>query len=277
MTFAAPPDLRPVPRLPRRPARWRVRLYRALVSRAIDRTVSVLVVLNAVILALLCYNWESGEFVLALVAVDRMIAAMFVAEIGLKVVSGGRRFLRKPWNVFDTAIVAVGVFGGAYPLTVVRAFRVLRTLRLVRRVPSMRLVVESFVRALPGVGSVVSVMLLVLFIYAVVGTRLYGAVDPERFGTLHGAAFTLFGVLTLEGWDGIARGIMASRPGAWLFFVSFIAINSFVALNLIIAVMINAMHREYDEDADEERDAILMEVRAMRAELREVAGRLPPR
>ena len=265
-----------LPLAPSRPkgnrASWRARLYRRLTSRRVDRFVTLLVVLNAILLAALTYEWPAST-VLGLVALDHAIAAVFVVEIGLKIASGGMRFLRKPWNLFDALVVAVGVLGAAYPLTALRAFRVLRTLRLVRRVPSMRIVVESFLRALPGIASVLGVMLLVLFIYAVIGTRAYGGINPEAFGSLHAAAFSLFVILTLENWESHARLVMAQSPTAWLYFASYIAINGFVVLNLIIAVIINAMHKEYDEDADEDREEILAEVRALRAELREALGR----
>ena len=258
----------------RRPWGARARLYRALTSRRVDLLVTVLVLANAFLLALLCYEWSAGT-VRALLVLDRFICAVFVMEIGLKLATGGWRFLRKPWNLFDTVIVAVGVLGSAYPLTVLRALRVLRTLRLVRRVPSMRGVVESFLRAVPGIASVLSVMLIVLFIYAVIGTRAYGEIAPESFGTLHDTAFTLFVILTLENWEGHAREVMEASPMAWIYFTSYIAVNAFVILNLIIAVIIEAMHRDYDEDADRERDVILAELQALRAEMADLLGRVP--
>ena len=254
-----------------RPWTWRTRLYRAMTSKRVDRVVTALVVLNAVLLGLLCYEW-SPAIVVALTTTDRFIASFFVAEIALKLIGGGRRFLRKPWNVFDTVVVAVAVLGSAYPLTVLRAFRVLRTLRLVRRIPSMRGVVESFLRAVPGILSVLGVLLIVLFIYAVIGTRAYGSLAPETFGTLHDTAFTLFVILTLENWEGHARAIMDASPGAWVYFTSYIAVNGFVILNLIIAVIINAMHRDYDADADRDREDILAELRAIRGELAGMRG-----
>ena len=257
----------------RSPPHWRARLYRSLTSRRVDRFVMALVMLNAVILAVLTYQWESGGWITALTGLDTAIAAVFVVEIALKVISGGQHYVRKPWNQFDMAVVAIGVFGAAYPLTVLRAFRVLRTLRLIRRVPSMRIVVESFMRALPGIASVLSVMLLFLFVFSVIGTRAFGETSPEAFGTLHDTAFTLFVILTLENWEGIARPVMDAHPGSWTYFVGFIALNSFVVLNLVIAVIVNAMHREYDEHADAERDDILAEIKALRADVQALSER----
>ena len=133
----------------------------------------------------------------------------------------------------------------------------------------MRKVIESFLRSLPGIASVIMVMVLMLFVFALIGQNLYSEVAPDLFGTLHASAFTLFTVLTLEGWPDVSRSVMEHVPSAWLYFVSFIAINSFVVLNLMIAVIIEAMHKDYDEEAEEEREDILFEVRALRRELAE--------
>jgi voltage-gated sodium channel len=57
----------------------------------------------------------------------------------------------------------------------------------------------------------------------VLAVNLYGATDPEHFGTLGAALYTLFTVMTLEGWvDDVVNPLMEKRPGAWLFFIPFI-------------------------------------------------------
>ena len=130
--------------------------------------------------------------------------------------------------------------------------------------------IESFMRAIPGIGSVLTVMLLMVFVYALIGQSLYGDVAPELFGTMHQSAFTLFTVLTLEGWPEVSRAVMNQVPMAWVYFVSFIAINSFTVLNLMIAVIIDAMQKEYDDHAEEEREDILHEIQALRREIAEM-------
>ena len=111
------------------------------------------------------------------------------------------------------------------------------------------------------------VLFLMVFVFALIGQALYAAVAPELFGTLHQSAFTLFTVLTLEGWPDVSRHVMDEVPSAWIYFVSFIAINSFTVLNLMIAVIIGAMQEEYGEEAEEEREDILHEIQALRRDL----------
>jgi len=192
---------------------------------------------------------------------------VFCVEIGVKLYAFRRSFFRNGWNVFDFFVIAISIIGMVSSITIFRALRVLRTLRLVKRVPSMRVVIESFMRAIPGIGSVLTVMLLMVFVFALIGQNLYGQVAPELFGTLHQSAFTLFTVLTLEGWPDVSRAVMNEVPMAWVYFVLFIAINSFTVLNLMIAVIISAMQKEYDDHAEEEREDILLELKALRREV----------
>lgn len=254
----------------------KARLKVALYDPVIERFITSLIVVNAIILGALTYDFhaEGLPILLAdiLVAIDIGIILIFACEIGLKIFADGWQFFKKGWNVFDFIVVGLGIFGSGYPLSILRSLRILRAFRLVTRVPSMKVVVESFLRALPGIGSVLTVMLLVLFVYSVIGTQMFGGVAPEYFGSLQAATFTMFSVLTLEGWADVSRHVMAELPYAWIYFVTYIAINSFAVFNLMIAVIITAMHKEYDEHAEEEREDILAELKALRAEIEKLSA-----
>jgi len=251
--------------------RFRLALRRALRSAYFEQFLTRLIVIYAISLCVLSYlETLSGNYAIAVYFLrifDTSVFLMFCAEIILKLYAFRKGFFRNGWNTFDFIIIAVSTLGLAASITAFRALRVLRTLRLVKRVPSMRLVIESFMRALPGIGSVLTVMLLITFVYALIGQNLYCQVAPELFGTMHQSAFTLFTVLTLEGWPDVSRSIMAEIPMAWIYFVSFIAINSFTVLNLMIAVIIDAMQKEHDDDADEDREDILREIKALRQDI----------
>lgn len=278
MTTATQHDIEmPAQILPGSHAAFRARLHKALHSARFEMFITVLIVLNAIILGTLTYQYTvvPGEFdwTVPLIAADSFIVAIFVAEITAKIYSSGTRFFRSGWNIFDFTVVSISLFGGAYPLTVIRSLRVLRSLRIVTRVRSMRIVVESFMRALPGIGSVLMVMLIIIFVFSVVGTRMFGDIAPELFGTLHDSVFTMFTVLTLEGWPDVAAQVIPHAPFARLFFVSYIAINSFTVLNLMIAVIIGAMQKEYDDNAEEEREDILEELAALRIQLEKLIAK----
>ena len=250
---------------------YKHRLENLMFSQRMEIFITTLIIVNAVVLGILTYQFSDAagkSLIHFLVKLDIFIATIFVLEMALKIFASGKKFFTSGWNCFDFIVIAVSIFGSAHPLTIVRSLRVLRTLRLVKRVPSMRIVIESFIRALPGIGSVLTVLVLMTFIFSVIGTQLYGTLAPDLFGTLHASAFTLFTILTLEGWPDVARQVMIHSPGAWVFFMGYIAINSFVILNLIIAVTVDAMHKEYDCEAEEEREDIYKEVLALRKDVK---------
>ncbi len=125
--------------------------------------------------------------------------------------------------------------------SVLRALRVLRVLRLVSAIPKMRFVVEALARSLPGLSSIGFLLLVFFYVFAVMATKLFGAQFPHWFGGLWGSMFSLFQIMTLEGWAEIAREIMEHEPAAWIFFLAFILLGTFTVLNLFIAVIVNAM------------------------------------
>lgn len=246
-----------------------------------DRTqhiITALIVVNAITLGL-----ETSERAMAaagdvLLVADRVILSIFVLEILAKMLVYGWRFVKDPWNIFDTLVVGVALVPATGNLSVLRALRILRVMRLVSVVPSMRRVVGALLSAIPGMGSIVALLGLVFYVFSVMATKLYGEAFPEWFGSIGASAYTLFQIMTLESWSmAIVRPVMERHELAWLFFVPFILLTSFTVLNLFIAIIVNAMQSQHDSDAQAERDAahadaeaILQEVREIRQEVQEL-------
>ena len=252
---------------------WRQRLREWLEMPLIQRSLVALILVNAVILGL-----ETSSTVMAgwgpwLIAADRAILAAFVIEIALRLIVHRLSFFRDPWSVFDFAVVAVALIPASGPLAVLRALRVLRVLRLITLVPSMKRVVGGLLSALPGLGSVTAIIGIIFYVAAVIATKLFGADFPQWFGTLGESAFTLFQIMTLEGWAmEIVRPVMEVFPLAWVFFLLFILASTFTLLNLFIAVIVNAIQREHSAEAkpsaDQEIAQLRLEIAALRGDLR---------
>lgn len=252
------------------PVSSRARLVSFLESARVQRVLVTLIVVNAITLGL--ETWPAAMHATggALVAVDRTILAVFVVELATKLYAYGLRFWRNPWNVFDFVVVGIALLPASGPLSVLRAFRVLRLLRLVSIVPRMRFVVESVIGALPGLGAIVALLVLFFYVFAVMATKLFGASHPEWFGSLPASMFTLFQIMTLEGWAEIARALMAEYALAWLFFLAFILLATFTVLNLFIAIIVNAMQAQHEADERagvRPEDATAAELRRLREEL----------
>jgi voltage-gated sodium channel len=134
-------------------------------------------------------------------------------------------------------------------------------LRVISAAPRLRRVVEGFVTALPGMGSVFLLMGIIFYIGAVMATKLFGASFPEWFGTLGASFYSLFQIMTLESWSmGIVRPVMDVYPYAWLFFVPFIMVTTFAVVNLLVGLIVNSMQDAHAEESNAATDAYRDEV-----------------
>ena len=150
-----------------------------------------------------------------ILAIDRICLAIFVLELLARLYALGLLFFRSGWNVFDFVIVGISLLPATGGFSVLRALRILRVLRVVSVVPSLRRVVDGLGRALPGMGSVFLLILIIYYIASVMATKLFGASFPEWFGSLGASAYSLFQVMTLESWSmGIVRPVMEVYPYA---------------------------------------------------------------
>jgi voltage-gated sodium channel len=132
---------------------------------------------------------------------------------------------------------------------VLRALRILRVLRLITVVPSLRAVVSALVGALPGLGSIMLLLILIFYVFAVMGTKLFGETHEETFGSIGASMLSLFQVMTLDAWsDGLMRPMLEKYPHAWLFFIPFVLVSAFIVLNLFIGVVVSALETERDAE-----------------------------
>lgn len=263
-----------------RESNWRFRLGQWVESDPIQRLIIVLILVNAVTLGL-----ETSERAVAaagglLTVLDRAVVAVFVVEIATKLIAFRGGFWRSGWNVFDFLVVAVSVIPVGEQFAVLRALRVLRVLRLTTVVPQMRQVVGSLLGALPGMASIVGVLMLIFYVAGVMATKLFGDRFPDDFGSIAISMYTLFQIMTLESWsEAIVRPVMEVYPYAWLFFIPFIVVTAFAVLNLFMALIVDSMQKlheaEWEEERAEiedvgarERAAIESEVAALREEVR---------
>ncbi|MBE0347641.1 ion transporter [Pseudoalteromonas peptidolytica] len=190
--------------------------------------------------------------------IDLVILLIFTLELALKLIVYRVKFFKSGWNIFDFVIVAISWAPSTGALSVLRAFRILRVLRLFSVVPQMRRVIGALGHSLPGMASVIGVLGIVFYVSAVLTTKLFGQhPDPnmqEWFGSIGASAYTLFQVMTLESWSmGIVRPTMELFPQSWLFFVPFIIITSFAVLNLFIGIIVDAMQVMHEEEGKPEQ------------------------
>ena len=224
-----------------------------------QRFIMALIVLNAVTLGLETVPSVVAAYGPWLKTFDAIVLSIFVIEILGKLLYRGWRFFLDGWNVFDFVIVAIALIPASGPFAVLRSLRILRAFRMISVVPSMRRVVQALLLAIPGIGSVGLLILLVFYVGAVISTKTFGAAFPEWFGTIGGSMYTLFQIMTLESWSmGIVRPVLEVYPYAWVFFIPFILVTSFTVLNLFIGIIVDAMqsqHQVEQQEMDAQMDA----------------------
>ncbi|MFN3722403.1 MAG: ion transporter [Paracoccaceae bacterium] len=230
------------------------------------------ILFNAVILGLETSSWVMAQAGALILWLDKICLAIFVAEIVVKIYAQGLRYFRNGWNLFDFVIVGVALVPAGQGLSVLRALRILRVLRVISAAPRLRRVVEGFITALPGMGSVFLLMAIIFYIGAVMATKLFGSDFPDWFGDLGTSAYTLFQIMTLESWSmGIVRPVMEAFPYAWMFFVPFIMVTTFAVVNLLVGLIVNSMQDAHSAEdnlkTDAYRDEVLARLIAIEARL----------
>jgi voltage-gated sodium channel len=264
---------------------WRQRLAALAEGPRAQRFIVILIVINAVTLGLETSPTVMAAVGPALKTLDAAILAVFVVEVGARLIARGPAFFRDPWSVFDFLVVAIALVPASGPFAVLRALRILRVLRLFTMVPSMRRVVGALLTAIPGIGSIALIIGILFYVFAVIATNLFGAAFGDWFGTVGRSMYTLFQIMTLESWSmGIVRPVMERYPYAWLFFIPFILIATFTMLNLFIGVIVSAIQSQ--EEALQEKTEVAVEhaaamthadVESLRAEIRELKALIQAR
>jgi voltage-gated sodium channel len=222
---------------------WRQKIELFVNHTKVQHTIVFLIVLNAALLGLETSPTVMQAFGAELVMLDHAILAVFILEILLLIAARGLKFFTDPWCMFDLLVVGIAVIPATESFSVLRALRVLRVLRLINKIESMRTVVAGLLNSLPSLASVAGLTAIIFYVFSVMATNLFGRDFPELFGSMGDSAFTLFQVMTLEGWsEGVARPIMEKMPQAWIFFLLFIMISTFVVVNMFIAVIVDSLN-----------------------------------
>ena len=252
----------------------RKRLQSIVSSNAFQLGILLLIIGNAILLGLQTVDRIEASYGPMLARLDSLIIYIFVVELIMRFAAEPRTYFRSGWNVFDFLIVAVSLFAAHSGLAAIRAFRILRILRVVTVIPRMRTVVSALFESVPGIASAGVVLVLILYIFSVIAATLFGAEHPALFGDVFIAMYTLFTVMTLEGWREIADPVGDTHPWSWAFFLTYLLIATFTLLNLFVAIVVRVVEEDSDAQMIQQSDVILNEVRALRSEVADLKERL---
>lgn len=219
-----------------------------------QNAILLVIAFNAVIMGLQTSESAEASMGPALAVLDSICLGIFTVELGLKFVAYRARFFLDGWNWFDFVVVLLSLLSGLAFLKVFRVFRIfrifrtlkalkgLRAMRLASRLVQLRMIVGTIGKSIPGISWSAVLLLLIYYVFALVGTSFFGKEFPDWFGNIGRSFYTLFQVMTLESWSmGISRPVMAVFGWAWLFFIPFVLLCSFVIMNVVVGIVVNSI------------------------------------
>lgn len=238
------------------------------------------IVVNAITIGIQTMPLDEGLNV-ALAIFDAVCLAIYVVEMILKLTAYHGAYFKDLWNVFDFTIVMLCLIpAGLLPIPVqvvrvLRVFRAFRVFRLVSAFKQMRVIVEAVGKSIPGVFWTAFLLLIIYYVFAVIGTSLFGQEFPEWFGNLDDSFYTLFQVMTLESWSmGISRPVMEVFPWAWAYFVPFVIISAFIIVNVVVGIIVGTIDETQShmrmEEAEASDDTLENEFQKLKDQLQKV-------
>ena len=203
------------------------------------------IIINSLLLGIMTYPAVMEKSGNILELISNICVGIFTVDFALRLFVYGRKFFKNGWNNFDFIIVLISLVPTAGTFSSLRVFRILRALRalrLITHLEKLRVIVQAIIDSIPNVAWASGLLLIIFYIFSIIGTTLFSAAFPDWFGSLGKSMYTLFQVMTLESWSmGIARPVIAQFAFAWIYFVSFILVSSFIVMNVIVGVVVNAI------------------------------------
>jgi len=184
---------------------------------------------------------------------------------GLRLLGEGCSFFVDGWNLFDTFLVVTAITDFAVlqhlsdrssldmfvALRFLRLVRLARMVRLLRFFKEMWLLVSGLIDAMRTTLAWAWLIIgLITYVVAILTTRLFGQRHGD-VGTVFRSMYTLFCVMTTEGWVKIARETMEVEPWAWIVFVGFLCVTTFAVMNVVVAIIVQKTLERANSRQDE--------------------------
>ena len=225
----------------------------------------IIIIVNSAVLGLQTSANVNASIGDVLSVIDTICLVIFIIEMILKmIVYKFFGYFKSPWNVFDFCIIMMSVLSGLSVLSslrVLRVFRVFRSLkglrgfRMASSLKPLQLIISAIGKSLPGISWAMLLMVIVYYIFSIIGVTIFGEAFVDWFGDIPKAMYTLFQVMTLESWSmGISRPVMEVFPYAWAYFVPFVLVSSFIMMNVIVGIVVNAISEVAEGRAKAEKE-----------------------
>jgi hypothetical protein len=214
-------------------------------SKHVQNIVMVLILTNSLMLAIGTFDFivDNPSILTAFDIADTVFLIIYTVESTLHIIYHGIYIYKDSWASFDLFLVAVSWFFSF--IQAARSLRIVRVLRLVPKLKSLKIIITAMVRVLPKLGGIGGILLLIFYIFAIIFTQLFKDLPlqghEDHFIRLDTTMFTLFQIMTMTNWAAIARDLEKHSYWSPILVASFLIITGFIFLNLIIALICEAM------------------------------------
>lgn len=235
-------------------------LARIVESDRFELLIGAVIFINAIALAWLTLPTSTDQSE-TLILIDELCYLIYLVELLIRIASYGKKpwkFFGSGWNIFDFIVVGLSPFAQGQTV-VLRLLRLLRLVRIFRFLPEVRILSLSIVRSVPPLMSISVLIGLLLFLYGMAGTYLFGSSLPEAWGDIGASLKTLFVMLTLENFPQTFEDGISISPLAFPFFISYMFVIVFTVLNILIGIVLNAMDEARKENAEQMQRIINLE------------------
>ncbi|XP_036812355.1 voltage-dependent T-type calcium channel subunit alpha-1G [Oncorhynchus mykiss] len=232
-------------------------------SKYFGRGIMIAILINTLSMGIE-YHEQPDELTNALEISNIVFTSLFALEMLLKVlVYGPFGYIKNPYNIFDGIIVVISVWeivgqqGGG--LSVLRTFRLMRVLKLVRFMPALQRQLVVLMKTMDNVATFCMLLMLFIFIFSILGMHLFGCKfgserdgdtlpDRKNFDSLLWAIVTVFQILTQEDWNKVLyNGMASTTPVAALYFIALMTFGNYVLFNLLVAILVEGFQTEGEE------------------------------
>ncbi|CAF4986441.1 unnamed protein product, partial [Rotaria sp. Silwood1] len=217
------------------------------------------------------HHGQSELMTRILVTGNYIFTAIFTAECVLKIIAlTPAKYLRNGWNVFDLVIVTVSVIelglAGVKGLSVLRSFRLLRVFKLAKSWQTLNRLMSIIAKSIGALGNLTLVLVIIIFIFAVMGMQLFGQKYYDKFGKdiprwnffdFFHAFMIVFRVLCGEWIESMWVCLECAGWPCVPFFLLTFVIGNLVILNLFLALLLASFGSSVlTEKEDEEENKI---------------------
>ncbi|XP_053094635.1 voltage-dependent T-type calcium channel subunit alpha-1G isoform X3 [Pangasianodon hypophthalmus] len=229
-------------------------------SKYFGRGIMIAILINTLSMGIE-YHEQPDELTNALEISNIVFTSLFSLEMLLKLlVYGPFGYIKNPYNIFDGIIVVISVWeivgqqGGG--LSVLRTFRLMRVLKLVRFMPALQRQLVVLMKTMDNVATFCMLLMLFIFIFSILGMHLFGCKfgserdgdtmpDRKNFDSLLWAIVTVFQILTQEDWNKVLyNGMASTSPVAALYFIALMTFGNYVLFNLLVAILVEGFQTE---------------------------------